>query len=106
MAKPKVIITGGAGFIGSHTAVELCAAGYVPVVVDNFGNSDRRMVKRVQEIAGMPFGVHEIDCRDRAALRRMFADEGPCFGVIHFAAHKAVGASVAEALGYYDNKLG
>ncbi|MEO8185080.1 MAG: UDP-glucose 4-epimerase GalE [Deltaproteobacteria bacterium] len=106
MAKAKVIITGGAGFIGSHTAVELCAAGYLPVVVDNFGKSDRRMVKRVQEIAGVRFPVHEIDCRDRAALRRMFADEGPCFGVIHFAAHKAVGASVAEALAYYDNNLG
>lgn len=106
MAKAKVVITGGAGFIGSHTAVELCAAGYLPVVVDNFGNSDRRMVKRVQEIAGMAFPVHELDCRDRAALRRMFAEEGPCFGVIHFAAHKAVGASVAEALGYYDNNLG
>jgi UDP-glucose 4-epimerase len=106
LAKAKVVITGGAGFIGSHTAVELCAAGYLPVVVDNFGNSDRRMLQRVQEIAGVRFPVHEIDCRDRAALRRVFAEEGSCFGVIHFAAHKAVGASVAEALAYYDNNLG
>jgi len=106
LANGKVVITGGAGFIGSHTAVELCAAGYVPVVVDNFGNADRRMLKRVQELAGMRFPVHEIDCRDRPALRRMFAEEGPCFGVIHFAAHKAVGASVAQALAYYDNNLG
>ncbi|HKO92202.1 MAG TPA: UDP-glucose 4-epimerase GalE [Polyangiaceae bacterium] len=106
MASKKVVITGGAGFIGSHTAVELCAAGYLPVVVDNFGNSDRRMVGRVQEITGVRLPVHEIDCRDRAALRQMFASEGECFGVIHFAAHKAVGASVAEALAYYDNNLG
>jgi UDP-glucose 4-epimerase len=106
LAKAKVVITGGAGFIGSHTAVELCAAGYLPVVVDNFGNSDRRMLQRVQAIAGVRFPVHEMDCRDRAALRRMFAEEGPCFGVIHFAAHKAVGASVPEALAYYDNNLG
>jgi UDP-glucose 4-epimerase len=106
LAKGKVVITGGAGFIGSHTAVELCAAGYVPVVVDNFGNSDRRMPQRVQEIAGTRFPVYEVDCRDRGALRRMFATEGDCFGVIHFAAHKAVGASVAEALAYYDNNLG
>jgi UDP-glucose 4-epimerase len=84
----------------------LCAAGYVPVVVDNFGNADRRMLKRVQELAGTRFPVHEIDCRDRAALRRMFAEEGACFGVIHFAAHKAVGASVPQALAYYDNNLG
>lgn len=106
MANGKVVITGGAGFIGSHTAVELCAAGYVPVVVDNFNNSDRRVVERVQALTGVRFPVHELDCRDRAALRRMFTAEGPCFGVIHFAAHKAVGASVAEALSYYDNNVG
>jgi len=106
LASKKVVITGGAGFIGSHTAVELCAAGYLPVVVDNFGASDRRMVGRVHEITGVRFPVHELDCRDRAAMRRMFASEGDCFGVIHFAAHKAVGASVAEALAYYDNNLG
>ena len=106
MANGKVVITGGAGFIGSHTAVELCAAGYVPVVVDNFNNSDRRVVQRVQELTGVRFPVHELDCRDRAALRRMFAAERPCFGVIHFAAHKAVGASVPEALAYYDNNVG
>lgn len=106
MANGKVVITGGAGFIGSHTAVELCAAGYVPVVVDNFNNSDRRVVQRVQELTGVRFPVHELDCRDRAALRRMFAAEGPCSGVIHFAAHKAVGASVPEALSYYDNNVG
>jgi UDP-glucose 4-epimerase len=102
----KVVITGGAGFIGSHTAVELCAAGYLPVVVDNFGASDRRVIGRVREIVGTPFPVHEVDCRDRAALRRVFDAEGDCFGVIHFAAHKAVGVSGAEALAYYDNNLG
>jgi UDP-glucose 4-epimerase len=106
LANGKVVITGGAGFIGSHTAIELCAAGYTPVVVDNFGNSDRRMLERVYQLAGKRFPLHEIDCRDRPALRRMFAEEGPCFGVIHFAAHKAVGASVAEALSYYDNNCG
>jgi UDP-glucose 4-epimerase len=106
LAKQKVVITGGAGFIGSHTAVELCAAGYLPVVIDNFGASDRRLIERVQQIAGMKFPVHAVDCRDRSALRRVFADEGDCFGVIHFAAHKAVGASVPEALAYYDNNIG
>jgi UDP-glucose 4-epimerase len=106
LANGKVVITGGAGFIGSHTALELCAAGYTPVVVDNFGNSDRRMLERVYQLAGQRFPLHQIDCRDRAALRRVFAEEGPCFGVIHFAAHKAVGASVPEALAYYDNNLG
>jgi UDP-glucose 4-epimerase len=102
----KVVITGGGGFIGSHTAIELHAAGYQPVVVDNFGASDRRIIGRAQELAGGRFTVHEVDCRDRAGLARVFASEGPCFGVIHFAAHKAVGASGPEALSYYDNNLG
>jgi UDP-glucose 4-epimerase len=105
-AARKVVITGGGGFIGSHTAVELHAAGYQPVVVDNFGASDRRIIARAQEIAGAKFAVHEVDCRDHAALARVFRSEGDCFGVIHFAAHKAVGASGPEALAYYDNNIG
>jgi UDP-glucose 4-epimerase len=102
----KVVITGGGGFIGSHTAIELHAAGYLPVVVDNFGASDRRIIGRAQELAGAKFAVHEVDCRDAAALRGVFAAEGECFGVIHFAAHKAVGASGPDALAYYDNNIG
>jgi UDP-glucose 4-epimerase len=105
-AEKKVVITGGGGFIGSHTAIELCAAGYLPVVIDNFGASDRRIIGRAQELAGAQFSVHELDCRDRAGLARVFASEGECFGVIHFAAHKAVGASGPEALAYYENNLG
>src|SRR5688572_29424749 len=99
----KVVITGGGGFIGSHTAIELYAAGYLPVVVDNFGASDRRIIGRAQELAGGRFAVHEVDCRDRAGLSRVFASEGECFGVIHFAAHKSVAASRPDALAYYDN---
>jgi UDP-glucose 4-epimerase len=105
-AARKVVITGGGGFIGSHTAIELHAAGYQPVVVDNFGASDRRIIGRAQELAGAKFSVHEVDCRDHVALTRVFQSEGQCFGVIHFAAHKAVGASGPEALAYYDNNLG
>lgn len=100
------MITGGGGFIGSHTAIELYAAGYLPVVVDNFGASDRRIIGRAQELAGGRFAVYEVDCRDRAGLSRVLSSEGECFGVIHFAAHKAVGASGPEALSYYDNNLG
>jgi len=107
MAKArKVVITGGGGFIGSHTAIELVAAGYQPVVVDNFGASDRRIIGRAQELAGARFSVHEVDCRDRTALSGVFATEGDCFGVIHFAAHKSVAASAPDALGYYDNNVG
>jgi UDP-glucose 4-epimerase len=106
MAAKKVVITGGGGFIGSHTAIELHAAGYQPVVVDNFGASDRRIIGRAQELAGAKFSVHELDCRDRVALKKALSSEGECFGVIHFAAHKSVGASGPEALSYYDNNVG
>jgi UDP-glucose 4-epimerase len=105
-ASKKVVITGGGGFIGSHTAIELHAAGYLPVVIDNFGASDRRIIERAQELAGGRFAVHELDCRDRVGLKRVLSSEGDCFGVIHFAAHKAVGASAKQALSYYDNNLG
>jgi UDP-glucose 4-epimerase len=102
----KVIVTGGAGFIGSHTAIELDKAGYRPVIVDNFVNSDRRMLGRVARILGHDLPAHELDCNDPVALRRLFEREGECFGVIHFAAHKSVAKSVAQPLDYYDNNLG
>jgi len=102
----KVLVTGGAGYIGSHTAVELCRAGYLPVVVDNFCASDRRIIGRMQQLMGQSFPSHELDCRDRAALGAIFDAEAPIHGVIHFAAHKSVGVSVREPREYYDNNIG
>lgn len=102
----KVIVTGGAGFIGSHTAVELSRAGYMPVVVDNFCASERAMLGRLRQIIGHDFPVHELDCRDEQKLRAVFAAEGDVFGVIHFAAFKAVGVSVEKPIDYYDNNVG
>lgn len=102
----KVLVTGGAGYIGSHTALELILAGYLPVVVDNFCASDRRILARMRSLAGEDFPVHEVDCRDRAALRGVFAEERSIYGVIHFAAHKSVGVSVKEPREYYDNNVG
>jgi len=102
----KVIVTGGAGYIGSHTCVALAHAGYQPVVVDNFCASDRRIPGRVRELSGSDVPVHELDCRDRAALERVFEREAPVSGVIHFAAHKSVGVSVREPREYYDNNIG
>jgi UDP-glucose 4-epimerase len=102
----KVLVTGGAGYIGSHTCVALAEAGYLPVVVDNFCASDRRILPRMRELMARDFPVHELDCRDRAALARVFEKEAPLFGVIHFAAHKSVGVSVQEPREYYDNNLG
>lgn len=102
----KVLVTGGAGFIGSHTVVELCAAGFEPIIVDNFCNSDRRILPRIEQIVGRPVLCRDLDCTDAQALARLFETDGPFFGVIHFAAHKAVGASVGQPLKYYRNNLG
>jgi UDP-glucose 4-epimerase len=102
----KVIVTGGAGFIGSHTAIELQAAGYEPVLVDNFCASERGVIQGLERIIGHAPTVHELDCRDAAGLRQVFAREAPIAGVIHFAAHKSVGVSVADPLAYYDNNVG
>lgn len=101
----KVMVTGGAGYIGTHTCVELLAAGHMPVVVDNFCNSRPEALARVRAIAGREFPVHEMDVRDREALRRVFAAERPD-AVIHFVGLKAVGESVAAPWRYYDNNLG
>lgn len=101
----KVIVTGGAGFIGSHTSVELFNAGYLPVIVDHFGASEPGIVDRLNQITGSELPVHRVDCRDGEALARVFAEHGEVFGVIHFAAHKAVGVSVEKPLDYYDNNL-
>jgi UDP-glucose 4-epimerase len=102
----KVLVTGGAGYIGSHICVELAAHGYLPIVVDNFCASDRRVIERTQRVAGLAYPVHELDCRNTEALRGVFAAESEIFGVIHLAAHKSVGVSVQEPREYYDNNLG
>ena len=99
-----ILVTGGAGFIGSHTAVEFLNAGYEIIVVDNYCNSSPKSIERVKEITGKDFKFYEIDLRDRAVMEDMFAKEN-ISAVIHFAGHKAVGESVAKPLAYYDNNL-
>ena len=103
MAK-RVLVTGGTGYIGSHTTVELLEAGYEVVIVDNLSNSERFVLKGVQEITGQRVPFHKADCRSLAALRRIFARYG-FDAVIHFAASKAVGESVEQPLLYYQNNL-
>lgn len=102
----KVLVTGGAGYIGTHTAVELAEAGYEPVLVDNFSNSDRRILARLRQVIGRDIRVHEADCSDGRAFGAVIEQEGPVFGVIHFAAFKAVGESAAYPLRYFANNLG
>lgn len=106
MSKGKVIVTGGAGFIGSHTVVELAAAGYEAVVVDNLVNSKREVMDRLAELTGGPLRFHEVDCTDENALHRVFQQEGEVYGCIHFAAFKAVGESVQRPMAYFRNNIG
>jgi len=101
---PRVLVTGGAGFIGSHTCVALSAAGYTPVIFDNLCNSDVRVLERLRQITGSAPRLIEGDVRDGALLARVFADESFA-AVIHFAGLKAVGDSVADPLTYYDNNV-
>ena len=99
-----ILVTGGAGFIGSHTCVALAQAGIPFMVLDNFCNSRRSVLERVERIIGAPVPFMEGDIRDTALLQRVFA-EHPVEGVIHFAALKSVGESVREPLRYYDNNV-
>lgn len=101
----KVLVTGGAGYIGSHTVVELLNAGHAVAVVDNLCNSSEESLLRVAAITGKPVPFHKADIRDRAALDAVFKAEGPVDAVIHFAALKAVGESVRIPLAYYGNNI-
>jgi UDP-glucose 4-epimerase len=106
MSKPRVVlVTGGAGFIGSHTCVELLEHDYDVVVVDDYSNSYPAALDRVQKIAGRPLTTYEADLRDRAALSAVF-ERHHIDAVIHFAAKKAVGESTRLPLDYYDVNLG
>ena len=101
----KILVTGGAGYIGSHTVVELVNAGHGVVIVDNFSNSKPEAVKRVEKITGTKITLYEADLRDRSALEQIFAENRfDC--CIHFAGMKAVGESVAKPWEYYDNNIG
>ena len=99
-----ILVTGGAGYIGSHTCVEMLNAGYEVVVVDNLDNSCVESLNRVEKITGKKVKFYEEDLRNKEALRKIFA-ENKVESVIHFAGLKAVGESVAKPIEYYDNNL-
>ncbi len=100
----KVLVTGGAGYIGSHTCVELIEAGYEPVVVDNLSNSSAKSLDRVKEITGKEVPFYEGNVRDEALMHKIF-NENDIACAIHFAGLKAVGESVEKPLDYYENNL-
>ena len=101
----SILVTGGAGFIGSHTVVELINAGYEPIILDNLCNSKSESVNRIKEITGKDVRFYECDIRDREGLDKIFA-ENSIEAVIHFAGLKAVGESCEKPLEYYDNNIG
>lgn len=100
----SILITGGAGYIGSHTCIEMQNAGYDVVVIDNLDNSNSESIRRVENITGKKIKFYKDDVRDKSALRRIFT-ENKIDAVIHFAGLKAVGESVAKPVMYYDNNL-
>ena len=101
----KVLVTGGAGFIGTHTCIELLNNSHKVVVVDNLCNSSEESLKRVKQITGKSLTFLEADTRDRVAMDAIFKAEGPIDAVIHFAALKAVGESTRLPLKYYENNI-
>ena len=100
----NILLTGGAGFIGSHTYVELVAAGHTPVIADNFYNACPEVVRRLETITGKPVPCYQVDVCDRQALSDVF-DRQAFDAVVHFAGYKAVGESVVKPLEYYRNTL-
>ncbi len=100
----SILVTGGAGYIGSHTCIEMQNAGYDVIVIDNLDNSSEESLQRVEKITGKPVKFYKEDVRDKDALRKIFT-ENKIDAVIHFAGLKAVGESVREPIMYYDNNL-
>ena len=100
----KVLVTGGAGYIGSHTAVELIEAGYEAIIVDDLSNAKEDVIDRIKTITGVRPVFYKEDCKDKEAMRKIFS-ENKIDAIIHFAAYKAVGESVQKPLEYYRNNI-
>lgn len=101
----KILVTGGTGFIGSHTVVELYNAGYIPVIIDNLSNSSIKILDQIEKIINYKPEFYEFDLCDENKTKEFFKNHDDITGVIHFAAFKAVGESVAKPLNYYKNNF-
>src|SRR5690606_14308224 len=101
----KILITGGAGYIGSHTAVSLIQSDFEPIIIDDFSNSEKSVLKGFEKILGRALTCYEGDCNDATLMDRIFTEQA-ITGVIHFAAHKAVGESTELPSKYYKNNIG
>lgn len=104
--RKKILVTGGAGYIGAHTASVLDHEGYEPVLLDDFSNSDGTLLSGLEKITGKQIPFYEGDCNDRSLLRSVFEKEKNISAVIHFAARRYVGESVEDPLRYYKNNVG
>ncbi len=102
----RVLVTGGTGYIGSHTCVELLEEGHEVVIVDNLVNSKKEVVDKIEEITGKKVIFYENDVCDKDALRKIFQENQPIDAVLHFAGLKAVGESVSQPIRYYENNIG
>ena len=102
----KILVTGGAGYIGSHTVVELVKASYNPIIIDNLCNTSQKNISGIEEIIGKKVTWYNVDCTDKNEMNKVFQEEENIEGVIHFAAYKSVEESVKEPEKYYANNLG
>ncbi len=105
MSNKNVLVTGGAGYIGAHTVVELAKSGYEPIIVDDLSRSDEGLVRGIERIAGKRIPFHKVNCNNIQEMRKLFR-EGNIKSVIHFAAYKSVNESVQKPLLYYQNNVG
>lgn len=101
----KILVTGGLGFIGSHTVATLVSKGHEVAIIDNLHNSDLEVLERLKKLTGNEIPFHQVDLLDKTGLEKAVGDMGPFSSVIHFAAHKAVGESVEVPLQYYQNNI-
>ncbi|NBG67367.1 UDP-glucose 4-epimerase GalE [Acidiluteibacter ferrifornacis] len=104
--RPKIVVTGGAGFIGSHTVVELWNVGYEPIIIDNFSNSQPWILDRIKQLTTNDIQCYDLDCANQVAMEDLFSQLGQVIGIIHFAAYKSVSESVAHPEKYYANNMG
>jgi len=102
----KILVTGGAGYIGAHTVVELIDAGYTPIIIDNLCNTSTHNLAGIEKITGRKVKWHNVDCTKKIAMNKVFCEEEKIEGVIHFAAYKAIEESMQNPKKYYDNNLG